>query len=130
MTAPGRALTIVAAACLLGCAARAPQPASDPDPERARAALATLHVDNRTNELLAIFYRIAGRTDAQVGVGRVGPASTAEMAPVPAGEPLILTARTDAGTELTLPPRTFPIDGEWTWRIERGTRFVPPAENR
>jgi hypothetical protein len=48
------------------------------------------------------------------------------MAPVPAGEPLILSARTASGAELTLPPRTFAIDGTWTWRIERTARFVQP----
>lgn len=101
-------------------------PAPDPDPERARAALATLFVDNSTAMQLAISYRIAGRGDGRVGIGRVDPGSSAEMAPVPAGEPLILVARTTAGAELTLPPRTFPIDSAWTWRIERSARFIPP----
>lgn len=109
-----------------GCAVRGGGPSTpDPDPERARAALATLHVDNRTTRPLEISYRIAGRSDGRVVVGRVGANATAEMAPVPAGEPLIVTARTDGGAELALPPRTFAIDGEWTWRIDRNARFVP-----
>jgi hypothetical protein len=117
---------IAALALGAGCSARARVPATDPDPERARAALATLHIDNETPHRLEISYRIAGRSDGQVGIGRVDPDTVAEMAPVPAAEPLILTARTIAGAEHTIPPRTFAIDGSWTWRIERRTRFVPP----
>lgn len=116
-----------ATALSVACAAGVGRPAAlDPDPERARAALATLYVDNQSGHQLVISYRIAGHTTGHVGIGRVDAASSAEMAPVPAGEPLILSARTPAGTELTLPPRTFPIDGAWTWRIERDARFVPP----
>lgn len=110
-----------------GCTGRGrTPPPPDPDPERARAALATLHVDNQSALQLDISYHIAGRSSARVVVGRVAAASRAEMAPVPAGEPLILVARTNAGSELTLPPRTFAIDSAWTWRIERNARFVPP----
>jgi hypothetical protein len=46
------------------------------------------------------------------------------MAPVPAGEPLVLIARTADGAELALPPRTLAIDGSWTWLIERSARFL------
>lgn len=118
----------LAAAVLLciGCSTRAaPLPALDPDPERARAALATLRVDNHTAERVTIFYRHAGRT-GEVGVGHVDGGDAADMAPVPAGEPLILVARTAAGAELILAPRTFVIDRAWTWRIERGSRFIHP----
>ena len=120
-------MTIAAAVLFAACAQRSgPPPAPDPDPERARAALATVHVANETTHRLAVSYRIAGRTGGQVGIGHVDAGATAEMAPVPAGEPLILTARTATGAELTLPPRTFDIDGAWTWRIDRAARFVPP----
>lgn len=118
---------IVTAVLFAGCAQRAGSPRSpDPDPERARAALATVHVANETTYRLAVSYRIAGRTGGQVGIGHVDAGAIAEMAPVPAGEPLILVARTPTGTELTLPPRTFDIDSAWTWRIDRAARFVPP----
>jgi hypothetical protein len=100
-------------------------PAQDPDPERARAALATLRVDNQTTERVAILYRHAGRT-GEVGVGHVDAGEAADMAPVPAGEPLILVARTAAGAELVLAPRTFVIDSAWTWKIESGSRFIQP----
>lgn len=110
-----------------GCYPRsAAPPGPDPDPQRARAALATLHVDNQSPYVLTVSYRIAGHSGGQVDIGRIDAATRAEMAPVPAGEPLILVARTPAGDELTLPPRTFAIDGTWTWRIERAARFVPP----
>ena len=119
--------SIAALTLAVACAPRgSTPPAPDPDPERARAALATLYVDNLTVMQLAISYRIAGRSDGRVGIGRVDAGSMAEMAPVPAGEPLVLVARTTAGAELTLPPRTFPIDSAWTWRIERSARFIPP----
>jgi hypothetical protein len=112
-----------------GCSGRGPAPSTaDPDPDRARAALATLHVDNQTPHELDVSYRIAGRSAARVVIGRAAPDSRAEMAPVPAGEPLILVARTSGGAELTLPPRTFAIDGAWTWRIARNARFVPPDQ--
>jgi hypothetical protein len=114
----------VIAAC--GTAAVAPS-AADPDPSRARAALATLRVDNRTNQRVLVLYRFANRTAPDVGIGHVDGTTVAELAPVPAGEPLVLIARTAAGTELRLEPRTFEIDGSWTWQIDRGARFVRPT---
>jgi hypothetical protein len=117
---------LAALALCISCSARvAPLPAQDPDPERARAALATLRVDNHTTDRIAILYRHAGRT-GEVGVGHVDAGDSADMAPVPAGEPLILVARTAAGAELVLAPRTFVIDSAWTWSIERGSRFIHP----
>jgi len=120
-------LCIAALVFSTGCAARGSQPPpADPDPERARAALATLFVQNETTHALVISYQIAGRTPARFSVGHVDPGSTGEMAPVPAGEPLVLIARTVSGAEHALRPRTFAIDSAWTWRIERGTPFTPP----
>jgi hypothetical protein len=98
-----------------------------PQPLRARAALATLHVENATPHRLSVLYRLAVGGDAVVGVGQVPPASRVRLAPVPAGEPLVLIARTAAGAEFALPARSFDIDGEWTWRIPARTRFVPPG---
>lgn len=122
---------VLTAALLAACAGGAVQPPdSEPDPDRARAALATIHVDNQTTARLDVLYRPAVRAGATVGIGRVDAAATAEMAPVPAGEPLILIARTAAGGELELSPRTFPIDGVWTWRIERSARFSRPRGGR
>jgi hypothetical protein len=48
------------------------------------------------------------------------------MAPVPAGEALILIARTPTGTELLLPPRTFQLGDHWVWPIPADARFRRP----
>jgi hypothetical protein len=119
---------ILAAVLVAACAAPAERPAPRPlEPARARAALATLHVDNATVVRLTIIYRLASGTGGEVEVGRVAPRSRAELAPVPAGEPLILVARTDAGAEFQLPARTFDLDGEWTWLIPPGATFTMPT---
>jgi hypothetical protein len=131
VTVRGVASVGLLAALLTACAGRTAQvPESEPDPQRARAALATLHVDNQSPHSLTVSYRIAGSGGGRVEIGRVDASSHAEMAPVPAGEPLILTARTSAGAELILAPRTFTIDGSWTWRIDRAARFIVPPNDR
>lgn len=120
------------AGCLLlaACGPRTTLPPSEEaEPSRARAALASLFVDNRTRERLTILYRFANRGAPDVGIGHVAPGELAELAPVPAGEPLILIARDAAGRELSVGPRTFPLDGSWTWRIERAPRQAGPAEH-
>jgi hypothetical protein len=117
-------LAMLLLAPLAACTSpRAAVPSRDPDPLRARAALATVHVDNRTAERVTILYRHAIRTGAAVAIGDVAPSSRAELAPVPAGEPLVLVARTTAGAELTLPARSFDIDSHWTWLIPADARF-------
>jgi hypothetical protein len=120
-------------ALLGGCAAgQQVAPAVEPEPVRARAALATVFVINDTDSRVTVAYRVAGGAAPEVIVGRVAPTSSAALAPVPAGELIVLTARTDAGGELVLPPRTFAIDDEWTWEIPAGTPFgarVRPRED-
>jgi hypothetical protein len=118
-------LILLAAAC-----ARPPvaPPAREPEPARARAALASLRVDNRTGERITVLYRLTTRRDVEVVVGQVPAQSFIQIAPVPAGEPLVLVARTAAGAELTLPARAFPLDAEWTWLIPADTRFIIPPE--
>jgi hypothetical protein len=114
---------------LLGAACAAPPERPlprDPEPARARAALATLHVVNATAERLSIGYRIAARGPAEVGIGQVLPRDSATMAPVPAAEPIVLVARTAAGLLLSMPARTMGLDGEWTWRIPADAHFTPP----
>jgi hypothetical protein len=113
---------------LAGCAA-APErpPPREPEPARARAALATVHVRNESAERLTVAYRIAGRP-AEVIIGEVPPGERTALAPVPAGEPLLLVARTAAGAVLGLPVRAFAIDAEWTWHIPGDAEFQPPQE--
>jgi hypothetical protein len=124
-----RSILLLLAGCLFGACASPPErPAPrPPEPARARAALATLYVQNATAVRLTVSYRLAARPGAEVEVGRVLPGARAELAPVPAGEPLILIARTDAGAELALPARTFELDGDWTWLIPASSTFTPPS---
>ena len=123
------ALLLAAAACAPALERPLPR---EPEPARARAALATLRVHNATVQPLRIFYRITTRATGEVGIGLVAPLGNSEMAPVPAGEPIVLIARTNMGAELILLPRTFELQGEWTWAIPADAVFVmpPPAGAR
>jgi hypothetical protein len=117
----------IATAVLLlatACATRSAPPPAEPEPARARAALATVHIDNRSAHRIAVYYRIAVRPGAEIGIGQVAPQGFATLAPVPAGEPLLLIARLPTGAELMLPARALEIDGEWTWVIPPDARFV------
>jgi hypothetical protein len=100
----------------------------DPEPARTRAALSTVFVENRTAHRLSIAYRLATRTGSEIVVGTAPPDSTIRLAPLPAGEPLILLARTPDGRQLTVGPRSFLLDTEWTWLIDANARFVQPPE--
>ena len=118
-------LILAVVICAAGCS-RVVQGAPQRDAElaRARAALAIVRVDNRTAERLMIAYRLTGAGSSEVGIGRVEPRDSADLAPVPAGEPIILIARTAAGTELVLPARSLDIDATWIWLIPADARFV------
>jgi hypothetical protein len=121
------ALLLLCAAACVRAQERAAQ--REPEPARARAALAIVRVDNRTAEHLLIAYRLTGLGSSEVGIGRVEPRDTADLAPVPAGEPIILIARTPAGLELVLPARSLEIDGSWMWLIPEDARFVRGGGN-
>src|SRR5690606_2809769 len=127
-----RAAAVTTVAALLaasGCVFRS-RPATIPAGESARfgAALAHLTVENRTTHRLAIAYRPAVGPGGTVGVGTVEPGATAEMAHIPAGEPIRLSARTPSGTELVLDSRSFHIDEEWVWEIPADAEFRLPGE--
>lgn len=117
------AAAVSLAAVLPACVPSEPVP--EREPGRARAALASLTVDNRSSHRLTILYRLTARSGV-VAVGEVRAGAIGEMAPVPAAEPLVLIARTPSGAELTLPPRTLPIGGNWTWTIPADAPFTPP----
>jgi hypothetical protein len=131
-TLPGRIPTALAVALVLlaGCAAAPPavQP-REPEPARARAALASVFVENRTAERIAIAYRLTTRAGAEVVVGHADPGTTIELAPLPAGEPVILIARTQAGGELVLAARSFMLGTAWTWLVPADAQFQPPPED-
>lgn len=114
---------------IAACTARAPRsvPETPPDAARHRAALATVVVSNSTLEALAIAYRNATPPVREVVIGRVGGGQKIPMAPVPAGEPIVLVARRRDGTELSLAPRSFDVDIEWTWEIPHNATFSKPA---
>lgn len=118
-------IAILSTACSPGSP---PEMTAVPQPARARAALATVIVDNRSAEQLAIFYRMTTLPAADTRIGRAAPDSIATMAPVPAGEPIILMARTATGAELTLPPRTFDIAVSWVWTIPEKAVFIDRTE--
>ena len=123
-----RAVVLICCLLFAACVHTAERPAPrDPDATRARAALATLVVDNQSSEPITVLYRLAGRAPKEVAVGHVRPHSMSQMAPVPAGEPLVLLARTSGGLELVLPPRSFTIDGLWTWVVPADARFTRPG---
>jgi hypothetical protein len=101
----------------------------DPEPSRSRAALSTVFVENRTQHRLSISYRLATRSGSEVVVGTAPPDSVIRLAPLPAGEPLMLLARTQDGRQISVGPRSFLIETEWTWLIDATARFVQPPED-
>lgn len=112
---------------LAGCT-RLPAPGTaEPgaDPERHRAALATVTVQNETTRRLRIAFRAAVGPGGEVVVGEVGADSTVVVAPVPAGEPVLLSAIAEDSSRLVLPPRSFDLGERWTWRISADATFQP-----
>jgi hypothetical protein len=124
----GRLLVVLVMLGGTGACAR-PQPVlSEPPPgpaevARHRAALAGVQVDNRTAHRLTISYRPAATHGGAISVGVAEPGQRADMAPVPAGEPIVFAARTPAGTILEMAPRTLEVDQEWIWIVPRDAVF-------
>lgn len=118
-------LVLLAAALVTACASGDPVPATKGVTNRnvRRTALAELEVDNRTPVRLSVAFRPLGPAEAEVVVGRVEPRSVARMAPVLGGEPIVLIARADDGSEVRLAPRSLPIGQTWTWVIPTDTDF-------
>ncbi len=88
-----------------------------------RAALARVTVENRTAHTLDIAFRAVADPGLEVVVGRVAGQDSTTVAPVLAGEPITLVARTECGTEFLLPARTFEVDAEWVWVIPEDAPF-------
>ncbi len=119
--------------CLLWACGRASGPGpGEPgqEAERHRAALATITVQNASAHHLRIAFWPAVGPGGQVVVGTVGPDSTGTLAPIPAGEPLVLAALAEDSTRLVLPPRSFELGQRWTWRIPADAPFAAPAPPR
>ena len=116
------AVALCASPILAACAKRFDPTPPPGQPQRVAAALATLTVTNHTKYALSISFRPAnGR--GTVTVGKVAAMATAQLAPIPASEPILLSARTPADTELSLPARSFLIGERWTWVIPADAEF-------
>ncbi len=119
------ALVLAAAGCSAG---RVGGPAVHAEGEVRRAALARIVVENRTDRSLAIAFRSTAEPGREVVVGGVAANGEATVAPVLAGEPIVLLARADDGAELRLAARSFEIDAEWVWVIPADAAFgLPPT---
>jgi len=113
-------LAVVAGSCVFGGGSRRSRPL---ETGRTGAALASITVLNDTDQPLVIAFRPAATPGGEIVVGRVAAQAEAALAPVPAGEPIILLARTPARHELILQPRTFEIAAEWVWHIPTDATF-------
>lgn len=124
-------VALVLAAASWSCArTRASRPAEPPESTRAGAALASVVVRNETQFALVVAFRPAVPPGGEIVVGRVQAGGESRLAPVPAGEPIILVARTVERTRFELGPRTFDIDSEWVWRIPADAAFRGAGDDR
>jgi hypothetical protein len=120
------AVTLVAL-CLDGCWQGSRPSPRPPGPVSFGAALAHVAVYNRTTIRLSIAFRPAAGAGREVVIGTVEAGARRRLAPIPAGEAIILVARTDAGGEYSLPARSFQLGQQWLWEIPADTRFRAPG---
>ena len=104
---------------------------SGAEPRAFGAALAHIAVVNHTPHRLTIAFRAAAGPGREVAIGSIDAGARRSLAPVPAGEALILIARAVGVGELVLDPRSFTLDQRWVWEIPadaqfRGTTGRPP----
>lgn len=110
---PGARTTLLLALALLaqGCAGpvrSAEQEAADA--ARHAAALAHVVLANRSAVAVSVGYRPAVGAGGEVGIGSAAAGTRVELAPVPAGEPLVFLVRGLPAGELRMPPRSLPLD--------------------
>ena len=110
----------------LACSAGAPLPPAPTPAGRSGAALATVTVENRTSIPLVIAFRTASGDEAEIVVGRVPAEGAATMAPVPAGEPIVLIARAPDSARYETTPLTLRLNMDWRWRIPADAEFREP----
>ena len=125
-TALRRAMLLASLAVpLSGCFmfSRTGKPVVPEDEARHRAALTNLTVVNRTGSQLIIAFRAATPPEQEVVIGTVLAGARATVAPIPAGEPIVLIARTPEGGEFTLTAHSYPIDQDFMWDIPAETVF-------
>lgn len=122
-----RALGVLAIALShSACALRRPPVEAEAPADAARhaAALATVTVVNETSLMLEIAFRTAVPPVQEIVIGRTAPGSRVAMAPVPAGEPIILVARRNDGAEYQARIQSFPMDGAVVWNIPKNATFA------
>lgn len=122
--------TLIAVVILGGCSLRSGPPEAPAEAARHRAALASVTVHNQTVLALTIALRTATPPVQEVVIGRVAAGATARMAPIPAGEPVILVARRNDGAEYQIPARSFALDAEFVWEIPKDAAFQVPAPRK
>lgn len=110
----------------VGCVAGLGGPAVGGERGVRPAALARLIVDNRTERRLDVAFYAAAEPGREVVVGDVAARSRAAVAPVLAGEPIVLVARSETGEEFRLAARSFEVGAAWTWVIPEDAPFGPP----
>ena len=120
-----RITLLILAVCLSGCSllGRNTTPDIPEDEARHRAALTELSVNNHTDQNLTIAFRAATPPAQEIVLGSVPAGKLQKVAPVPAGEPIVLVARRRDGKEFLLAAYSYPIDGEWTWEIPAAAPF-------
>ena len=120
------------AACVLlpGCALRGSGIDAPAEGGRHRAALAIVTVANHSPLPLAIAFRMATPPLQEVTIGRVAAGARARMAPVPAGEPIILVARRADGAEYQGEARSLALDAEFVWDIPIDATFQMPERRK
>ncbi len=121
-----RVLMVVLVLTCAACAARTEPPQAPGEMSRHRAALATVSVVNETDLELEVAFRTANPPVQEVVIGRIGAATRAEMAPIPAGEPIIFVARRSDGAEFQSRIQSFPVDGAVVWSIPKNATFAVP----
>ncbi|MEX0890562.1 MAG: hypothetical protein WEB88_00225 [Gemmatimonadota bacterium] len=104
-------LLLAGAAVLPGCAHAARDAAQEADDAaRHTAALAHVSAHNRSGFAVAVVYRPAAGPGGEVGIGSAAAGTLVELAPVPAGEPLIFIVRGLPDGELRLTPLSLELD--------------------
>ena len=117
------AIALISTACARAAIVPA-EPGTASEAARHRAALATMSVDNQTDLVLEIAFRTAVPPIQETIIGRVSANARAAMAPVPAGEPLIMVARRADGAEYQGKVQSFPLDGAVVWSIPKSATFL------
>lgn len=125
-----RIFALIALLLWSGCARRAVDLDAPSEAARHRAALASITVVNQTAMPLAIAFRTATPPVQEVVIGRAVAGARSRMAPVPAGEPIILIARRNDGAEYQTHARSFALDADFVWDIPKSATFSKPEPRK